>query len=379
MYSFQCKAWLLAVIIVWLIVSGQTRGDSIVRPVATTPVRAPADPFSIGRSLIRPETLTVPTLEELVDRAAGSVSRRAFERFGGDFEAYWKVAQKQRTGKAYEALLAYRENQHNSALGRQGRSLVTAVEKGGSHHPADILDLGEDGRITARRQSKLGWRSAIKALDDSKYTGMRIVTPPESLAIIDKELLRAEQKAARRGIELPDKWVMVKQSLDDGRLMRTSASGAALPTEAEALEYARKTAKLQWREMERMQSLARVGKVAGKVLIVVDVAGTVYFTYHDVRRFQAGEIGGGYLAGKSTLRGTQLALLTYAVYSPEPFSKTVAAVTVVVLVVADVASDVVHEKILASQQQMAQQLLNSIDKEERYHTTRCFLLAELSR
>lgn len=117
-----------------------------------------------------------------------------------------------------------------------------------------------------------------------------------------------------------------------------------------------------------------MGNVAGKALIVVNVAGNVYFTYHDMQRFQAGEIGGGYLAFKTGLRGAQVGLMYYAVVSPELFSKGLAAVAVGVLVTADLATEWVHDVFSASEQKSTRQILESIDRDERYYATRRYLL-----
>jgi hypothetical protein len=67
-------------------------------------------------------------------------------------------------------------------------------------------------------------------------------------------------------------------------------------------------------------------------------------------------------------------LTIYAVVSPEPVSKGVAAVATVVLVAADMATDWVHDVSSAAEQEAARRLLDSIDRDERYHATRRYLL-----
>jgi hypothetical protein len=201
---------------------------------------------------------------------------------------------------------------------------------------------------------------------------MAVLTPRDQWAIIQKKLLQAEQAALRRGVPLPDRWSAVKQALDEGRLPSVSL------TRDKVMILANQTAMRSWREMEAARrglgTLAQLGNVAGKALIVADVAGNVYFTYHDMQRFQAGEIGGGYLAFKTGLRSAQVGLTFYAVASPELFSKSFAAVAVVVLVTTDIATEWMHDVFSAAEQETAWQFLESIDRDERYYVIRRYLL-----
>jgi hypothetical protein len=234
------------------------------------------------------------------------------------------------------------------------------------------------GEIVQRYQAKLGWEKAVEALRDPKYAGMSILTPRDQLESIERELLKKEQAALRRGVPLPDKWSAVKQALDEGRLLRKTPAGSVLPTRGEVMIQAKQTAMRPWREMgmaeQELRTLERLGHVTGKALIVADVVGNVYFTYYDVQRFQAGEIGGGYLARKTGLRSARVGLTYYAVVAPEPFSKSFAAVAVVVLVTADIATEWVHDVFSVVEQEAAWRLLESIDRDERYYVTRHYLL-----
>ena len=265
-----------------------------------------------------------------------------------------------------------------AVLGRKDRIVVTAAE-GASGHPADLLKIGKHGRIVQQYQAKLGWQAAVKALRDPKYAGMSILTPKDQLAIIKQKLLQKEQAALRRGVPLSEDWSAVKQAFKEGHLR------GAKWTRPKIIIQAKQTLVQPWQEMgaagqtarhsaRGLETLARLGNVAGKALIVADAAGNVYFTYHDMQRFQAGEIGGGYLALKTGLRGAQVSLTYYAVVSPEPFSKGVAAVAVVVLVTADIATEWVHDVFSAAEQEATRRLLESIDRAERYHATRRYLL-----
>jgi hypothetical protein len=82
------------------------------------------------------------------------------------------------------------------------------------------------------------------------------------------------------------------------------------------------------------------------------------------------------------LRGTQLGLAYYALATPEPASKIIATVAVVVIVAVDVGIEWVHGIISGEERTATQQILDKIDRDERYHAVRRFLtndMKEISR
>src|SRR4051794_751093 len=81
-------------------------GQSLVRP----PSAAPAPGISVGRSVLRPRTTPITRLDDLARAATGNVSPAAYARFK-TFTAYWRAAEPSWTGKAFEALLAFEENE----------------------------------------------------------------------------------------------------------------------------------------------------------------------------------------------------------------------------------------------------------------------------
>jgi hypothetical protein len=189
---------------------------------------------------------------------------------------------------------------------------VTAAE-GDPAHPADLLKIDQHGRIVQRYQAKLGSQAVMSALQDPKYDGMLILTPQDTLDKIHRDLLQAEQAGQRRGVPLSNKWAAVKQALDESRLPSRTPNGSRLPTRAEVMTQGKRTLVQPWQDMAAagqtpqysapgLTTLARLRHGTAKALIVTSVAINVYFTYHDVQRFQAGEIGGGYLALKTSLR-----------------------------------------------------------------------------
>jgi len=333
------------------------------------------DPFAVGRSVIHPQTPFM-SLEQIVNRTAGRVSERAFQRYR-TFSSYWQVSGSQRTGKALEALIAFLDNERWIAAGSRERSLVTAAE-GGSHHGADLVRLGRTSEIVGHYQVKLGWQQAVNALRDPRYEGMFILTTQDSLDVIERQLLRCEQSALRRGHPLGEPWCTVRRALEEGRLLRTTPAGASLPSRAMAELLARDAAQQCWEELQASASQSgrmagrwgRIVNAGGRLLIVADTAGSIYFTYQDVGRYQAGEIGPGYLSLKLGIRGAQQGFAYYALFTPEPSTKLLATTVVVVLVAVDVGSEWVHELALGAERRTTQRILETIDREERYHAVR---------
>ncbi len=127
------------------------------------------------------------------------------------------------------------------------------------------------------------------------------------------------------------------------------------------------------------KSFAVIGKVWRKiavvvnpVLVVADIGMVGYQTYSDIGRYRTGEIGAVYLSAKGSMRATQLALTYYTFFAPDPtlITKVCTGTAVVVLIVSDEVSDYVY----VARWEQAKQLLELIDREERYNAARRQLL-----
>jgi hypothetical protein len=119
--------------------------------------------------------------------------------------------------------------------------------------------------------------------------------------------------------------------------------------------------------------------VLTRSLYLIDVATTGYLEYRDIDRYVRGEIGAGRLAAKSGIRVVQVSLATYSLTSPEPVSKAVTGIVVVVILAVDVATDMFFDRSETRQEEAARQILASIDRGERYHGVREDVLASLAR
>jgi hypothetical protein len=334
-------------------------------------------------------TLRAKSMRELVAWTA-PIAKDAYDRYGGDWMRYWTAsnARNQRSGKTLEAAIAWRVNAQRERLGIADRMLVTAAE-GYPGHAADLVDVAPDGSVLKKYQVKWGWKSTVKALVDPKYRDMSILTTRQSFQTIEKRLIAAEVKAAERGLPLTPKWRLLRAAVESGRLPG-EVGGKPLPTAAAVRRYAMRRVKETFfaGELARLgprsvaeaghmtATLAGSGRALGKLVIFADVAGTAYAQYLDVQHYRAGEIGGRYLAFKSGLRASQLALAYYAVASPEPATKFVAGIGAGVFIVIDLASDPVYRMVYARRRDASLALLNTIDRQARYHAARAQLLAE---
>jgi hypothetical protein len=110
--------------------------------------------------------------------------------------------------------------------------------------------------------------------------------------------------------------------------------------------------------------------------MIAATATTAEQTYRDVQRFNEGEIGATDLAIKLPLRGANLGLAYVLVFTdPEPITKAISFVGLVVVISIDVA----HDAVIDARVRTARRLLDSIDREEREHAVRHQLLQEFQR
>lgn len=305
-------------------------------------------------------TLRLRQLSELLPAVTGRPSLAKYIKYGGNFRRYWRAGESAFVGKGFEAIVALRENSRRAATGQTNRLLVTAAEGFGSD-AADIVDMADDGRVLHRFQAKLGAGAAKQALFDARYTGMTIITTPESFAEIRAELARQQVNALRRGIVLDARTQHVAHAVASGRLTDSIAHGIQAPSRREAARIVRHQVAGEWRTLGRriaiptrvMTTVTRPMLSAGRLLqtnrvfarglLVADVGLAAYRTYGDFYRYRAGEISGGYLAFKASLRSAQVGLTIYATVIPaDPASKGLAAFAAGACIVLDTVSDPLH-------------------------------------
>jgi hypothetical protein len=342
------------------------------------PLRQEAREKIIGNFVITRKTLSKETLGELIQSAA-PVSREAPRKYP-NFASYWRMANGngQRTGKAFEAVLAWRANR---VLSNGESMLVTAVE-GFPTDPIDLVKVSAKGEVSQRYQAKLrlSLNTASKHLGDSRYTGKTLVTTRESMERILRDLKLETEKAARRGTTLAPKYQRVADALQNGHIAKTWF-GRDLPALKGLDQFAKKETRKLFDEhgYQIASASGRKGGVsaaaknlAGHAFAVLDLGGVVYDFYRDARRYSRGEIGGDYLAVKGTIRTGHASIVVALLLNPEPF---VTKATSVVLIVADAGYEMYYNGYVQRvRQEATRRMLEAIDRDQRVYNAQRELL-----
>jgi hypothetical protein len=174
------------------------------------------------------DALSGARLDEIIAKTAGGVTDDAIAKFGSDFESYWQAGAKGREGKVFEAVIADTMNRRAAATGMQQRLVPTAM-LGQVHNAADLLLVDDQGRVLDRFQAKLGFTNLRKAIDEPKYSGMKLITSQESYDQLSREAVKRSQRAVAKGIFLSPEWERVVDALGDGRILSKLPCGAPLP------------------------------------------------------------------------------------------------------------------------------------------------------
>ena len=369
-------------------------GSSFLNPPASNLLpRQKARSLAIGDVLSSRNSASKKSLRALT-QSTSPVARGAIARYA-DFASYWAVSNKtsQRTGKTFEAVLAWRANKVLS----NGESMLATAAEGYPSDPTDLVRVSAKNEVLQRYQAKLrlNLKTASRHLADPRYAGQSLVTTRDSLEKVIVELEKETSKATRRGIPLAPKYQRVADALKSG-LLPSDWYGKPLPSERGLAEFAKKATQEQFESFaaaaerqvngyggssiastpsNRGKVMNTAKRVLGKGVIILNIADVGYGTYQDINRYTRGEVGGGYVAVKGTMRAGQIAI-TILLLTPEPvFSKSAAAVISVVLVVADVGYEVVHGNAQRLRQDSTQRLLEKVDRVERFENVRRQLLA----
>ena len=204
------------------------------------------------------ELLPKMNRSELIAATAGDVTQDALQKYGNDFELYWKKSASSREGKVFEALVADTVNSKVRATGGQIQVIPTAA-KGSATSKADLLVVNNTGEVLKRVQAKLGAPRVIAALDDPRYTGMDFVTSSEDLQEIKKRLQQNIVKANRKGVALSQPWVRVQKALDSGKIWTKLPEGIPLPERS----FVSKVAKEHYESLYRLK-LSEMDSIATK-------------------------------------------------------------------------------------------------------------------
>ncbi len=356
---------------------------------------AQIDSFPIGKAIHNSQTLEPRTALASFRRATGNVSARAVHSYP-KFSDYWAQSRTSRSGKAFEWLEAERANRRLTRMGKEERILVTAIE-GAPTDPADLVKIGKSGRVVERFQLKQGYKGCIRALDDPKYARMTIVSHRDTVEKIRADLQRMVSRSQATGRSLSPKWIRVQRALNEGRLRDEIASGLVTRTrkqvERVAEKFTRTLHELQKAAFEDTAIGLRVSKGARvtaeiatrakglvralKLGAVADIALTGYQAGNDIRQYTNGQIGEKVLTAKLAIRSGRLAVAATFLFMPDP---TFTTKVIAVLIFADVmltAADFALDAYVETERDRVEQLLENIDRDERFYAVQRQLMFEV--
>jgi hypothetical protein len=415
-------------------ISGISLGDSLPSGLRVSRVRqcieAPAadrgvgtaaysrksiDRFALGAKIDDPISLRTPT-KLLHEKTIGRIRPDKFTAYA-NADGYWAAAGTGTRGKFFESQSVL---QANSSLKKQGslyRYAITAVENDPGH-PADVVLLNAQGRVVARYQLKSTRNvdDIVRFASDARYTGMPIVTHPETLAALQKKLDSVVRSSSRRGLPIPAKWESVSKKLIDGQITDRLVEGKRVSSYAATSENARRFRVFQWgkgpsggrstkqaadavaKSVVLPRTLTKVGVsvsriVRGTFVVLevvsapVDLGFAAYGFYDAHERYSQGRLDQDLYAAKLSVHTTQAALGGAAFYSlgvgleliaaPEPIVTKVVGVVVVVGGVVVIATDIAVDALAAGRDRARQQMLEALGDSERHLACRDYLLERL--
>ncbi len=363
--------------------------------------------FLIGEYIKNPTSLKL-SREKIYLKTMGKPSAKAIHNSQGDFATYYnRRGPANVTGKAFEARTAIRINRALQNAGNENRLIITALEK----RPNDVSDLAlltPKGQVLERYQLKTGIKTARKAVFDSKYADMKIVTPPDHLREIKRELSKQRNRAFARNKPLSPYWQTMDQAIREGRLTDQIA-GLRVPkyteVQASGKYYLEKAFAKQLEEMNASQqrlisvmtkhtpkmirktgtAIAQAMKYVGPPLMIVGGAVDIGYGIHEWneadRRLSAGELdediyyvkkhvaASQVFVGTATIVGSTVVILNSTgmtlLATPEPIVTKIAGVVVFAVSVGFVATDYALERIQGQRIEAKRELLKHIDEKAR--------------
>lgn len=370
--------WMIGAAYAFGIFPSSALGQSLL---STFPVgnKTVGDPFAIGKTLLKTNTLDYIKQPDLIAKVAGKPSMKSFNKYGGDFDKYYEAVESQRAGKVFEAMDVFKKNRELARSGSSRRFLVTAAE-GYPGHAADVLEINP--LVKRQFQYKSNWNNGQSALFEPKYSGMKIVIPKDKMEILKQNLNKAESKALRRNVALSPKWQTTKKAILDRRIIASSLSTKDIKAAS------KRTLQAEWNKLVfeiearstsnvvKSSSATAGSKVVGKTvaggLIVLGIAAEGYQTYTQWERYRSGEIGGDHFTTKLTMQGAQIGLAGALFAAPEPIVTKIGGLVVIVLVFA--GGDQIVETSIEKRQEHAKHILETIDRDERFYSARQQLL-----
>ena len=379
--------WMIGAAYAFGIFPSSALGQSLL---STSPVanKTGGDPFAIGKTLLKAHTLDYFKLDDLIEKNYGNITKESFYKYSGRPQSYLDQVKWKDAGFGFEAWSVMNDNREWVRTKDPRRHLLTALE-GNRTHPADglIVKMRGDGYYDIIGHTQ--WKSIYpdnpyvrsdylqKAIDNPRYDGMTIRVPSDNL-----QLLKQKYKSLDpNGLKTTDAILI-------GKITDKSASGGI---NISSYDMLKKTIKLREDEfirlstkyeLERAAFLSKsssaiagskvLGKTVAGGLVIIGIAAEGYQTYTNWERYRSGEIGGDHFTTKLTMQGAQIGLAGALFAAPEPIVTKIGGLVVIVLVFA--GADQIVETSIEKRQEHAKHILETIDRDERFHSARQQLL-----
>jgi outer membrane lipoprotein SlyB len=213
------------------------------------------------------DTLAEVRLDQMITMTAGDVSGKALDKFGSDFESYWRADGHGRSGKVFEAIVANTTNRRAAAT-RDGMRLVPTAMLGQATDEADLLLFNRQGQVLDRIQAKLGFTNVKNAVGDPKYAGMKLITSQETYDELVAEVAKRAKRTGGSSLSLSKEWRRVAQALKSGRILPRLPCGAPLPQNA----YIESVARNHYSQLYARRLIARPRPRPGPAAGIDDAA-----------------------------------------------------------------------------------------------------------
>jgi hypothetical protein len=373
---------------------------------------------AVGSVIPNPVTLAAEDLDGLIAKVADGINPSQIVKHGGHFETYFLLAEDQRAGKVFEALVADRVNK---VLLPKGRAMLVTAAEGNRKSAADaMLSIKTKAGYVVDElyQFKLGYQNAVSALTDARYAGMKIITTRDVYDGMLEKVRRESIKKASLVREISPDTARLKDALDSGRICKELPGGVPLPTREEVKAISRGWYSARWDKIKtrivgqpvsmaktlapvstivmdaertaayvgaeilaaneaasaaktgslisKMNPLAlvpaRVWLELGRGASLLDAAFTTHSLVTDYERWQSGSMASDEYAAMSSIKVIKLWLSTAAITDPELFSKFGFVAAYIVLSCVEYGG----EWIFAGRQEELRVELMSLETEERY-------------
>ena len=207
-------------------------------------------------------------------------------------------------------------------------------------------------KLLSEYRKATGRRVTERALNP-KHAGMEFIMHPDGLAAKEVERRRVKLKVRRRSVPLSEKWKSIGDLLEEDQLVDEPKPGARV-------SRAKHIGNRGTRWSQQMRSLAQSSRTVVIALVkTADFGKSVVIT---VSQYREGSLDYDMMLAKTALQAGELAWILFS--TPEPTMTT--KVLAVVVEAGSMLIDMSLERIVSRRIAARRQLLENIDRNERY-------------